>query len=167
MVVVTKALTLANFHEAGALIAEMGQWDVAQCGVHGLPSEDVISAYYSDDAASLLEKCTSPSKGMYLARAGSVALGCVGYVSHGDVAEIIKLFVRPEERGKGVGARLLATALDAIEQSRCQKVNLVTVSFMTNAITLYRQFGFQECEPFEPAPKGLEEATRYMERVIK
>ncbi|ESZ20455.1 MULTISPECIES: GNAT family N-acetyltransferase [unclassified Mesorhizobium] len=167
MVVVTKALTLADFHAAHALIAEMGQWDVAQCGVHGLPSEGVISAYYSDDAASLLEKCTLPSTGMYLARIGSVALGCVSHVSHGNVAEIVKLFVRPEGRGKGVGARLLATALDAIEESKCRKVNLVTVSFMTSAIALYRNFGFQECEPFEPAPKGLEGVTRYMERVTK
>lgn len=167
MVVVAKALTLADFHEARALIVEMGQWDVAQCDAHGLPSQDVMSAYYSDDAARLLEKCTLPGAGMYLARVGSVALGCVGHVSHGDAAEITKFFVSPQGRGKGVGTRLLATALDAIERSGFQKVNLVTISFMTDAITLYRRFGFQDCEPFEAAPKGLEEATRYMEKVIK
>lgn len=150
-----------------ALIADMGQWDVEQCDARGLPSGDVISAYYSDDAASLLEKCTLPRTGMYLARAGSVALGCVGHAGHGDVAEIVKLFVRPEARGEGAGSRLLATALDAIGRSEFRRVRLVTISFMTDAIALYRRFGFLECEPFEPAPTGLEEATRYMEMVIR
>ncbi|WP_225039695.1 GNAT family N-acetyltransferase [Rhizobium sp. T1473] len=51
-------------------------------------------------------------------------------------AQIIKLFVRPEGRGKGAGTRLLATALDAIEQSKFQKVNLVTIAFMKDAISL-------------------------------
>ncbi len=167
MLVVTKASTFADFYEAHALIAEMGRWDVAQCDAQGLPSAEVISAYYSDDAENLLEKCTSPNAGMYLARDGSVVLGCVGYMSHGDVAEIIKLFVRPEGRGKGAGTRLLATALQAIEQAHFRKVNLATISFMTDAISLYRKFGFRDCEPFEPAPKGLETATLYMEMVIR
>jgi ribosomal protein S18 acetylase RimI-like enzyme len=167
MVVVIKARTPADFREARALIAEMGQWDVEQCEAHGLPSEDVISTYYSDDAASLLEKCTLPRTGMYLARVGSVALGCIGHVGHGGVAEIINFYVRPEGRGKGTGTRLLAAALDAIEQSKFQQVNLATISFMTDAIDLYRKFGFRECEPFEPAPTGLEEATRYMEKAIR
>jgi Acetyltransferases len=167
MAIITKARTLADFHEAHSLIAEMGRWDVAQCHAHGLPSEDVISSYYSEDAASLLEKCTSPNSGMYLAQVGSSIVGCIGHVDHGDVAEIIKLFVRPEGRGTGSGTRLLATALDAIRQSHFQKVNLVTASFMTDAISLYRKFGFRECKPFEPAPKGLEEVTRYMEMVLR
>ncbi|CDM58512.1 hypothetical protein WGT02_15205 [Rhizobium sp. T1470] len=85
MVVITKARTLADFYEAHALIAEMGRWDVAQCDALGLPSEDVISAYYSDDVASLLEMCTLPNTGMYLAQVGSVVLGCIGHVSRGDV----------------------------------------------------------------------------------
>lgn len=167
MVVITKARTLADFQETHALIAEMGRWDVSQCREHGLPSDEVISAYYSDDAASLLKKCTRPNTGMYLARAGPVVLGCVGYVSHADVAEIIKLFVRPEGRGKGAGTRLLAAALDVIEQSKFKKVNLVTISFMKDAISLYHKFRFRACKPFEPAPKGLEEATRYMEMPIR
>ncbi|WP_208250034.1 MULTISPECIES: GNAT family N-acetyltransferase [Rhizobium] len=44
--------------------------------------------------------------------------------------------MRPEGRGKGAGTRLLATALDAIEQSKFQKVNLVTIAFMKDAISL-------------------------------
>ncbi len=162
--IVTKARTLADFYEVHSLIAEMGRWDVAQCNVHGLPSEDVIATYYSDDAQGLMEKCTLPRTGMYLARAGSVTLGCVGHLGRGDVAEIVKLYVRPEGRGKGAGSRLLATALDAIVQSEFQRVRLVTISFMTDAIALYRKFDFLECAPFEPAPKGLEDATRYMEK---
>lgn len=167
MIVITQARTLADFHETRALIAEMGEWDVAQCDAHGLPSEEVISAYYSANAVSLWESCTIPSARMHLAWLGSVAVGCIGHTSHGDAAEITKFFVRPEGRGKGVGTRLLATALDSIRCLEFQKVNLVTISFMTDAITLYGKFGFQECEPFQPAPKGLEEATRYMEMVIR
>lgn len=167
MIVISQARTLADFHETHALIVEMGEWDVAQCDAHGLPSQEVVSAYYSADAISLLESCTSPSGGMYLARLGSAAVGCIGHRNHGETAEITKFFVRPEVRGKGVGNRLLATALESIGSFKFRRVRLVTISFMGDAIALYRKVGFQECGPFEPAPKGLEEATRYMEMVIR
>lgn len=166
MVVIVRARTLADFREVHALIADMGRWDVSQCEARGLQSSGVMSAYYSDDAASLQAKCTLPDTGMYLARVGTDAMGCVGYLGHGDVAEIIKFFVRPEARGKGAGRRLIETALDAIQQSEFRKVNLVTIAFMEDAIALYRRLGFRDCDAFEPAPEGLEEATRYMEMAI-
>ena len=166
MVVIVRARTLADFREVHALIAEMGRWDVAQCDALGLPSSDVLSVYYSEDAKALQAKCTLPNTGMYLACAGTDTLGCVGYVGEGDVAEIIKFFVRPEARGKGAGRRLIETALETIRQSGFRRVNLVTIAFMEDAIALYRRLGFRECEAFEPAPKGLEAATRYMDMAI-
>lgn len=167
MIVIEKATTIADFREAHALIMAMGQWDVEQCQAHGLPSKDVISAYYSLDAAGLLKHCTQPDTGLYLARQSALALGCVGYGVHGDTAEIFKFYVRPTARGKGVGTRLMAAVLDAIGQQKVHRVNLVTIAFMTDAISLYRKYGFRDCHPFKPAPAGLEAATRYMEMTIR
>lgn len=166
MIVVTKAQTLAEFEQVHALIAQMGQWDVEQCDALGIPSHDVMSAYYSDDAVGLMDMCTKPASGMYIARQGEISYGCIGFVSHADTSEIIKLYVRPEGRGMGAGTLLLETALEAVGQSGVSRVRLVTVTFMAEAIALYRRFGFQECPAFEPAPSGLEEITLYMDRAM-
>ena len=88
-------------------------------------------------------------------------------MSDGETSEVTKLFVRAEARGKGVGKLLLSTVLDAIRLATPGRVRLVTISFMTDAIAPYRAFGFVDCVPFEAAPKGLEEATRYMELLLR
>src|SRR4029453_8763526 len=92
---IAKAQGLADFGQARQLIAEMGQWDVARCNALGLPSADVLSTYYSDDAGALMRKFTRPRCGLYVARDGSAAMGCVGHLSDGEASEITKLFVRP------------------------------------------------------------------------
>jgi len=162
LIQITKARDLADFREAGQLIAEMGRWDVAQCDAFGLPSGEVLSTYYSDDSDGLMRKFTQPRSGLYLARDDASAMGCVGHLSDGDNSEITKFFVRTEARGKGIGRGLLSAALEAIREGGPGRIRLVTISFMTDAIALYRGFGFVACEPFAAAPKGLEEATRYM-----
>jgi GNAT superfamily N-acetyltransferase len=125
------------------------------------------STYYADDAVALMRKYTGTHSGMFIAKDGPSALGCVGHLNGREFSEITKLFVRADARGKGVGRLLLSTALDAIQLAGSGPARLATISFMTDAIALYRSFGFIDCDPIEPAPKGLEEATRYMERVVE
>ena len=160
--IVVKLKTIADFQDAHALITEMGQWDVEQCDKNGLPSLDVLPTYYSADAQTLRDKSTAPGAAMYVAREGAVSTGCIGYSGHNGTADIVKFYVRPDGRGKGTGTQLLSTALDAIEQAGFRTVRLVTISFMVDAISLYRKFGFEDCDPFEAAPLGLEAATRFM-----
>jgi GNAT superfamily N-acetyltransferase len=70
--------------------------------------------------------------------AGSVALRDLG----GDAYEFKRMYLRSAHRGRGVGKRLLATALDWARANRARVVRLDTTERMVAARTLYESAGF-------------------------
>ena len=62
------------------------------------------------------------------------------------LCELRKMYLHPEERGKGIGKRLLEHALFKAKELGFKKVMLETASELKEAIGLYRKYGF---EPFE------------------
>ena len=70
--------------------------------------------------------------------AGSVALRRLG---PGEV-ELKRMYLRPEERGYGVGRRLLETALSWAREHRAATVKLDTTEQMDAARRLYEAYGF-------------------------
>jgi putative acetyltransferase len=63
-------------------------------------------------------------------------------------AEMKRLFVRAEARGKGLGRRLL-NALEEIARDRgIARISLETGVRQPEAIALYRASGYQTCPPF-------------------
>ncbi|MGZ8691461.1 MAG: GNAT family N-acetyltransferase [Gaiellaceae bacterium] len=70
--------------------------------------------------------------------AGSVALRDLG----GDAYELKRMYLRSAHRGRGVGKRLLATALDWARANRARVVRLDTTERMVAARTLYESAGF-------------------------
>ena len=62
------------------------------------------------------------------------------------VAEILSLYVDPPHRGRGLGRKLLSSALDRIFAApQIRRVKLSVVADNQDAIVLYRKFGFVEC----------------------
>ncbi|MGH6719735.1 MAG: GNAT family N-acetyltransferase [Alphaproteobacteria bacterium] len=98
------------------------------------------------------ERATLP--GAYAPPAGAVLLafsgdggvvGCVVLRPCADAtAEIKRLFVRPEARGKGLGRRLVEAALDAARAAGYHRAVLETHATMTTALALYQALGFVE-----------------------
>jgi putative acetyltransferase len=70
--------------------------------------------------------------------AGSVALRDLG----GDVYELKRMYLRSTCRGRGVGKRLLATALHWARANRARVVRLDTTERMVAARSLYEAAGF-------------------------
>src|SRR5437870_11182568 len=70
---------------------------------------------------------------------GSVALREVG----DDVLELKRMYLRPSQRGRGLGKRLLATALDRARQDGARVVRLDTSERMEAARHLYEAHGFR------------------------
>src|SRR5262245_60822238 len=121
----------------------MAEWDVAESSALGIPADDLISLYYSDSVDALTARFSEESGSLRLARAGDRVLGCVAVLRiDRDLAEIRKLFVRPEARGMGVGRALFASALQEIGNRGFARTRLVTATFMASAIAIYREFGF-------------------------
>jgi molybdenum cofactor guanylyltransferase len=70
--------------------------------------------------------------------AGSVALRDLG----GDVYELKRMYLRSAHRGRGIGKRLLATALDWARANRAEAIRLDTTERMVAARRLYEAAGF-------------------------
>lgn len=70
-------------------------------------------------------------------------VGSVGlYRDSSEVCELRKMYLHPSVRGRGLGRRLLADALQVARELAFRKVYLETASALKEAVTLYEQAGF-------------------------
>jgi putative acetyltransferase len=90
-----------------------------------------------------------PRGGLYLARIGGTAAGCVAFRPLADrVCEMKRLYVRPAHRSAGVGARLVEQAIEAARAIGYAEMYLDTLPSMTAAQRLYTSRGFREIPPY-------------------
>lgn len=93
------------------------------------------------------------------------AIACLKWLRD-DVAEIKRMYVRPEYRGQGVGRALLETLLEEAERIGYPRVRLDSARFMKEAHALYRSAGFAEIEPYPESeiPPEFQVNWVFMER---
>lgn len=105
---------------------------------------------FAEELSALPGKYAPPAGGIWLARAASSsACGCVALrpLSAG-IAELKRLYVRPEARGLGAGRALLQTALAAAHTAGYKAVRLDSLPSMASALRLYASLGFQPIPPY-------------------
>jgi putative acetyltransferase len=61
-----------------------------------------------------------------------------------DTCELVKMYLLPEARGKGIGAALLNKCLEIAKQKGFNKVYLESLPELSRAITVYEKFGFKK-----------------------
>ena len=90
-----------------------------------------------------------PHGSLIIAYSDKNPVGCVAIRNNEkDIAELKRMFILPEHRGKKTGRKLLEIALDKAKQLGYKKVRLDTLSSMTRARQLYHSFGFYEIAPY-------------------
>ena len=84
------------------------------------------------------------------------------------VPEIVRIYTRPEHRGKGLGARMIRQLVTEVEQRGSAVVRLDTGVFMLSAQRIYEAAGFVRRGPYPGAepPEFLQPYWIYMERSI-
>jgi putative acetyltransferase len=80
---------------------------------------------------------------VWIASRGSQILGTVGAIVKGKSLYIRGMAVLPAARGSGVGARLLAQCEEWAALQECSRLFLTTTPFLSAAIRLYEESGFQ------------------------
>ncbi|MES2102489.1 MAG: GNAT family N-acetyltransferase [Pseudomonadota bacterium] len=108
-----------------------------------------------------------PRGAFYLVELNGEIAGMVGLRRLRDgVAEIKRLYVRPQFRGKRLGEAFLRKVLDDARAFGYRHVFLDTAPFMLSAQRLYKSFGFNECAPYieTEVPVALQARWHFMER---
>jgi len=106
--------------------------------------EQSLAEMPSDDLAP-------PTGTFVVARSGEHLVGCAGVrvaVGRPDVAELKRMFVRPEVRGTGLAAALLDAAEEAARDLGATMVRLDTRLDLVEARALYVRQGYVEVPAF-------------------
>ena len=114
-----------------------------------------------------LEPGQKPSAGdvtvFVVAREDGTALGCGALRSLGEpVVEIKRMYVRPDARGRGIGAAILAELEREAVARGFRVVRLETGPMQPEAINLYARAGYREIPCFGAYAAGV--ASKCFER---
>jgi len=87
-------------------------------------------------------------RGTFLvARDNGRAVGCGAIrMNDGTTAEVKRMYVEPDQRGRGVGRAVLASLEAAARRFGAQRLVLETGSYSTEALALYRGAGFTQID---------------------
>jgi GNAT superfamily N-acetyltransferase/2'-5' RNA ligase len=102
-----------------------------------------------EDLAMLPQPFVKPEGVLLLALADGIPVGCGALrVFEPGVGEIKRMYVRPTARGRGVGSQLLTALLAQAAAMGFGRVRLDTAPELTEALALYRRFGFTAIPPY-------------------
>ena len=105
------------------------------------------TVYYDETTDHLYELFQHPGSIYYIALQDEVIVGGAGiYPSEGlppGVAELVKMYLKKESRGSGLGRKLIEMCLDYAVTAGYHSVYLETMPELKKAVSVYEKFGFQ------------------------
>ncbi len=139
---------LQLFNEYTDSILAEGE-DVAEC---------LKSQNYGDEINKLEEKYGLPEGRLYIASIDNKSVGCIALKKDDDeYCEMKRLYVRPGNRGKHIGKKLMEQVISDAKEIGYKHIRLDTFPFMNNAIKMYKNYGFYEIDKYNdnPAPTAV------------
>jgi len=109
---------------------------------------------FDKELADLPGDYASPEGRLLLAEYEAQLAGCVAlHKLEPSIAEMKRLYLRPQFRGKGLGGALAQRIIVEARQIGYQRMRLDTVEpVMGDAVAMYRKMGFVEIAPYRENP---------------
>lgn len=117
---------------------------------------------FDEELVNLPGMYASPAGRLLLAYSDERLAGCIALRKlDSNTAEMKRLFLKPEFRGKGLGRMLVNAIIEEARSIGYQRMRLDTLpGKMDTAIALYREIGFEDIPPYYNNPV---EGARFME----
>ncbi|MEU4804775.1 GNAT family N-acetyltransferase [Actinosynnema sp. NPDC023587] len=117
--------------------------------------EDIIGRYYGRPAVAgevdqaLADDPADDLVAFFVGRLDGRSLGCAGFrMVDSETAELKRVFVHSDARGRGGGAALLTAVEEAAVSTGASSIRLDTRSDLVEARKLYERHGYCEVAPF-------------------
>ncbi len=105
------------------------------------------TVYYEDSTDHLYEVFREKDSAYFIAEENGIMLGGGGiFPSPGlpnGTCEMVKMYLLPESRGKGIGVALINKCLDTAKQNGFNTVYIESMLVLDRAIALYESYGFK------------------------
>jgi putative acetyltransferase len=122
---------------------------------------DLCFQGFADELAGLPGAYARPDGGLLLGFDSDEPAGCAAFRPlEPRIAELKRLYVRPNARGGGWGRRLAQRVVDDARAAGYQQIRLDTLPSMQAALALYHDLGFREIPPYRHNPVA---GTRFLE----
>ncbi|WP_018610850.1 GNAT family N-acetyltransferase [Segetibacter koreensis] len=105
------------------------------------------TVYYDNTTDHLYELFQQPGSLYYVAQRGEKLLGGAGiFPSDGlpvKTCELVKMYLRAEARGQGLGKLLIEKCLEFARMYGYEQVYIETMPELSKAVSIYEKFGFK------------------------
>ncbi|HET6227656.1 MAG TPA: GNAT family N-acetyltransferase [Bacteroidia bacterium] len=105
------------------------------------------TAYYDSSLQHMFEFYSVPKSIYFIAEENNRIVGGGGiFPTDGlpaDTCELVKMYLLPEMRGKGVGKSLIQTCLQFAKQAGYKRIYLETMNELSKAVKIYEKTGFE------------------------
>jgi len=128
---------------------------------HYFKVEAKDEATFADPQRGIIERGGQ----VFIATVGGQNVGCCALLrmSRADEFEVAKMAVATGHQGKGIGRRLLLTAIEEARRLRARRLYLETNHILKPAIRLYESLGFQHLDKTQVTLSPYDRADVYME----
>lgn len=104
------------------------------------------TVYFDPSTDTLYELFRKPRSVYYIAKSNDEVVGGAGiYPTEGldaDTCELVKMYLLPQARGKGLGKMLITSCIEFARQAGYNHVYLETMPELRQALNVYAKMGF-------------------------
>ena len=141
---IVKAITDQDYEAAALLFTEYAEW----------LNIDLCFQHFDEELVNLKEMYAAPYGAIMLCKKNTEYVACVAIRKiNPAVAELKRMYVKPDARNQQTGSLLLREALTLAREYGYKKIRLDTLNTMLPAIRLYKENGFYEIPPYYYNPQ--------------